>query len=184
MRAVSVTKDDDQYGWGRAWSGEAPDALASPGLYDGIRVKRLAAYAIDFVIIAVLVTVLWVIGIFFVAVTFGLLAPVLTLATALVPLAYHTALVGGPANATVGMQVMNLRVVAWNGNRPGYAQAALQTALFYVSMAISILLVLAVPLFNPRGRCLHDYLAGTVTVNDLHLRRLAAPRRTFEHHSR
>jgi uncharacterized RDD family membrane protein YckC len=175
VRAVSVSKDDEQYGGARAWSGEAPDALASPGLYDGIRVKRLAAYAIDLVIIAVLLTAVWVIGIFFVAVTFGLLAPVLTLATALVPLAYHTALIGGPANATVGMRVMDLRVVAWNGNRPGYAQAALQTVLFYVSMAVATFLVLAVSFFNPRGRCLHDLLAGTVTVNDLHLRRLAAP---------
>lgn len=178
MRAVSVFKmDSDQNGWAGVWSGEAPDALASPELYDGIRVKRLVAYAIDLIIIAVLLTVMWVIGIFFVAVTFGLLTPVLTLATALVPIAYHTALIGGPANATVGMRVMDLRVVAWNGNRPGYAQAALQTVLFYVSLTIATFLVLAISFFNPRGRCLHDLLAGTVTVNDLHLRRLATPER-------
>jgi uncharacterized RDD family membrane protein YckC len=173
VRAVLVSKaDDDDRGRAGAWSGEAPDALASPELYDGIRVKRVVAYVIDLFIIAVLLTVMWVVGVFFVAVSFGLLAPVLALATALFPIAYHTALIGGAANATVGMRVMELRVVAWNGNRPGYAQAALQTVLFYISVTVATFVVLAVSLFNPRGRCLHDLLAGTVTVNDLHLRRL------------
>ncbi len=178
MRAVSVAKtDDNDRGWQRAWSDEAPDALAAPELYDGIRVKRLAAYAIDLLIIAGLLVVIWVIGLFFVTITFGLLAPVLAVATAALPIAYHTVLIGGSANATVGMRVMDLRVVAWNGNRPGYAQAALQTLLFYVSLTIATFLVLAISFFNPRGRCLHDLLAGTVTVNDLHLRRLQAPGR-------
>ncbi|NQV60289.1 MAG: RDD family protein [Alphaproteobacteria bacterium] len=171
MRAVSVSKaDDNQNDRARAWSGEAPDALIWPALYEGIRVKRMVAYAIDLIIIAVLLTVMWMVGIFFVAISFGLLAPVLALATALFPIAYHTSLIGGPASATVGMRVMDLRVVAWNGNRPGYAQAALQTVLFYVSVTIATFLVLTVSLFNPRGRCLHDLLAGTVTINDLHLR--------------
>jgi uncharacterized RDD family membrane protein YckC len=67
---------------------------------------------------------------------------------------------------------MDLRVVAWNGHRPGYAQAALQTVLFIASAAITNFLILGVSFFNPRGRCLHDLLAGTVTVNDPHLRRL------------
>lgn len=174
-RTVSILKtDDDHADWANAWSGEAPDALDAPELYDGIRVKRLVAYAIDLLIITGLLAVMWVIGMFFVAISFGLLWPVLALATALFPIAYHTALIGGSANATVGMRVMDLRVVAWNGNRPGYAQAALQTVLFYASLAIATFLVLAITFFNTRGRCLHDLLAGTVTVNDLHLRRLTA----------
>jgi uncharacterized RDD family membrane protein YckC len=173
MRAVSVSKmDNDGDGRTGAWSGEAPDALALPELYEGIRVKRMVAYAIDLIIVAVLLTALWFIGIFFVAISFGLLTPLLVLASALFPIAYHTALIGGPANATVGMRVMELRVVAWNGNRPGYAQAALQTVLFYLSVTMATFLVLAISLFNPRGRCLHDLLAGTVTVNDLPRRRL------------
>ena len=176
MRAVSVSKADDPYEWPGAWPGGAPDALASPELYDGIRVKRSLAYVIDLIVIAVLLTLMWVVGSIFVAVTFGLLAPILIVATALLPIAYHTVLIGGPANATVGMRVMDLRVVAWNGNRAGYAQAALQTILFYVSLTIATFLILAISFFNRRGRCLHDLLAGTVTVNDLHLRRLRAPR--------
>jgi uncharacterized RDD family membrane protein YckC len=177
VRAISNPKTaNDQNEWARVWSDEAPDALDAPELYDGIRVKRLVAYAIDLLIIAGLLAVMWIVGMFFVAVTFGLLFPVMTVATALLPFAYHTALIGGPSNATVGMRVMDLRVVAWNGDRPGYAQAALQTVLFYASLAIATFLVLALSFFNPRGRCLHDLLAGTVTVNDLHLRRLAASR--------
>ncbi len=172
MRAVTVTKDNS--GQRQAWSQAAPDPLEAPELYDGIRMKRLVAYAIDLIIISILLAGVWVVGMAFSVITLGLLYPVLAMALFILPFAYHTLLIGGASNATVGMRIMDLRVVAWNGNRPGYAQAALQTLLFYGSLTFATLLVLAVSFFNPRGRCLHDLLAGTVTVNDLHLRRLAA----------
>lgn len=175
MRAVSMPKDNSYQGRARAWADAAPDPLEAPELYDGIRVKRLVAYAIDLIIIAVLLVALWVVGSIFALITLGLLYPVLAVAAFILPFAYHTLLIGGGSNATVGMRIMDLRVVAWNGHRPGYAQAALQTFLFYASLAMATFLVLAFSFFNPRGRCLHDFVAGTVTVNDLHLRHLRAP---------
>lgn len=176
MRAISVPKlDGNRDNETKAWPNEAPDPLDAPELYDGIRVKRLIAYLIDISIIVCLWLALWVFGSVFALITLGLLFPVLSLAAFLLPFAYHTLLIGGASNATVGMRGMDLRVVAWNGHRPGYAQAALQTVLFIASAAITNFLILGVSFFNPRGRCLHDLLAGTVTVNDLHLRRLGAP---------
>ena len=41
--------------------------------------------------------------------------------------------------------------------------AGLLTLLFYASMALTGLLLI-VAFFNERGRCLHDYLSGTITV--------------------
>ena len=175
MRAVSTTKDDDYHSRPRAWPEAAPDPSEAPELYDGIRFKRLIAYAIDLIIITLLMVGLWVVGSFFAIITLGLLYPVLAAAAFVLPFAYHTLLIGGAANATVGMRMMDLRVVAWNGHSPSYAQAAMQTFLFYASLAFATFLVLAISLFNARGRCLHDLLAGTVTVNDLHLRRLRTP---------
>ncbi len=175
MRAVLSPNDEIHHGRTRFWADTAPDPLAAPELYDGIRIKRLVAYAIDLIIIAVLLVAFWVVGSFFALITLGLLYPVLALAAFILPFAYHTLLIGGGANATVGMRIMDLRVVAWNGHRPGFAQAALQTFLFYASLAFATFLVLGISFFNSRGRCLHDLLAGTVTVNDLHLRRLQSP---------
>jgi uncharacterized RDD family membrane protein YckC len=176
VRAVLSPKDSDYHSQARAWAHEAPDPLEAPELYDGIRVKRLIAYGIDFIVISMLLVAVWVIGSFFAIITLGLLFPVLALAAFVLPFAYHILLIGGASNATLGMRIMDLRVVAWNGHRPGYPQAALQILLFFGSISIATPLVLALSFFNPRGRCLHDFLAGTVTVNNLHLARLWAPR--------
>jgi uncharacterized RDD family membrane protein YckC len=81
-----------------------------------------------------------------------------------VPLAYHTWLIGGPSSATVGMQIMGVEVRTWDGRRPGYVQAALQTVVFYTSVALTSWLILLVALFNPRRRCLHDFLCGTIVI--------------------
>ena len=176
MRAVLSPKDSDYHSHARAWADEAPDPLEAPELYDGIRVKRLIAYGIDFIIISLLLVAAWVIGSIFAIITLGLLFPVLVMAAFVLPFAYHILQLGGASNATVGMRIMNLRVVAWNGHRPGYPQAAFQILLFFGSISIATPLVLALSFFNARGRCLHDFLAGTVTINDLHLDRLRAPR--------
>ncbi|MBT4491167.1 MAG: RDD family protein [Rhodospirillaceae bacterium] len=173
MRAVSKSEDNSSRPRARAWPETPPHPLEAPELYDGIRIKRLIAYAIDVVIISVSLVVFWAVGSFFLVISFGLLLPILALAAFLLPFTYHTLLIGGNGNATVGMRIMELRVVAWNGNSPSYAQAALQTFLFYASLAVATLLVLVVSFFNPRGRCLHDLLAGTVTINDLRLDRLS-----------
>jgi len=148
------------------WQDEAPDPLDVPGLYEGVRLRRIFAYLIDLVIIGALLLLLWFVGMFFVALTLGLLYPVLMVAMALVPFLYHATTIGGYHDATVGMRLMDLRVVAWDGYSPGYAQAALQTILFYASIALTNTLILLVSLFNARGRCLHDFFAGTVVIND------------------
>ena len=91
--------------------------------------------------------------------------PLVGLGAVLLPLAYHGFFIGSPGNATPGMRVMGVRVLAWNGNEVSYPQAIAQTLLFYATVPLTHGLVLLVSLFNERGRCLHDLLCGTVVVN-------------------
>ncbi len=63
------------------------------------------------------------------------------------------------------MRALGLKVAVWNGRSPSYAQALLQTLLFYATVPATNGLVLLVSLCNDRGRCLHDILCGTVVVN-------------------
>ena len=67
-------------------------------------------------------------------------------------------------SATPGMRWQGIELRTWDGRRPGYIQGALQTILFYVTTAAITPLVLLVPFFNERRRCLHDYFCGTVFV--------------------
>jgi uncharacterized RDD family membrane protein YckC len=158
LRIRRWNEDDDD--------GDFIDPFTDEGLFDGIRSKRVLAYLIDIFIIAAAVIALWVVGSFAVVLTFGLAKPLLLLASALLPLAYHTLTIGGRRHATFGMRALDLRVVCWNGNNPDYFQAALQTVLFYFSLSVTSVLILLVSLFNDRGRCLHDYLSGCVVIND------------------
>jgi uncharacterized RDD family membrane protein YckC len=145
---------------------EFVDPFTSEGLFDGIRSKRVLAYLIDVAIIVLALVALWTVGVFAVVLTLGLAKPLLVLATALLPLAYHTWTIGGPRHATFGMRALDLKVVCWNGNSPDYLQACVQTVVFYLSLSLTSVLILLVALFNGRGRCLHDYLSGCLVINE------------------
>ncbi len=148
------------------WFPPPYDMFDDLGLFGAIRSRRICAYLIDIVIILLLATALWIVGSVFVVISFGTLAPLLALAGALLPLAYHTWMIGGRGQATLGMRAMGLRAYTWHGHPPSYAQAAIVTAVFYGSMTLTSGLILLVAVFNPRGRLLHDYICGMVFVRE------------------
>lgn len=147
-----------------AWQGTAPDPLADPALYDGIRSRRVFGYFIDVAIIVVIAMAIWFALVFAGIVTFGLLLPLVPIAVAVVPIAYHSLFVGGPRSATWGMQMFDVEVRSWTGHRPTLLQAFLMTALFLVSIGLTGFIILLVSLFNGRGRTAHDLLSGTVVI--------------------
>ena len=141
-----------------AWTQE-PDPLSRPELFDGVMFRRVIAYLIDVTILSGAVLFLW----FLVVVTLGLLGPIAALVTPVIPIAYHSLLIGGPNSATIGMRMMGIEVRRLDGGRPDLGLALMQTLLFYATLALTGLLLI-VALFNDRRRCLHDWLSGTVTV--------------------
>lgn len=143
---------------------EPPDPEAYPALYDGVVWRRVLGYAIDVAIIAVFIAIAWIVFPILWAISFGLLTPLLVVAIALIPVAYHTFFIGGPKSATPGMQVFDIEVWSIDGRRPGYAQAFLVTVAFYVTIALTGWFILLVALFNRRRRCVHDFLCGTVVT--------------------
>lgn len=151
----------------RSWD----DPWLHPEAFQIITIKRIIAYLIDFTTVGLIVVLTWfAFGILGLA-TFGLLLPLQALAVALVPLAYHILLIAGPASATLGMRAVGIRVVSIapdreEGGRPTLFQAMIQTVGFFGSIAMTGSLILVVALFNARRRTLHDWMAGTVVVND------------------
>lgn len=142
----------------------ASESFAWPAqAFDGIIMARCLAFLADLLVVCVLLILASVVFGILGILTFGLLWPGAAL-TPLIALAYFTFTLGGRQSATPGMRWQGIELRAWNGKRPGYLQAALQTILFYVTVAVGTVLVLIVPFFNPRRRCLHDYLCGTVFV--------------------
>jgi uncharacterized RDD family membrane protein YckC len=150
--------------WGDPWG--------HPRYYMGITVRRVYAYLLDMVVVGLLWGMVFIASIILGALTFGLLWPALMIVLGLVPIAYHTLTIAGPRCATLGMRVAGIKVMSiapgaeQEGGRPTLLQAMIQTVGFYGSVALTCLLILLVALFNPRRRALHDFLAGTVVVND------------------
>jgi uncharacterized RDD family membrane protein YckC len=141
-----------------------PDPAALPEAYEGVLPRRVLAYFVDLCVIGVLVVLIWIVFAVLWVLSLGLLGPVLWFLFGLIPLAYHTLLLSGPRSATVGMRLFDLELRSATGERPGFLQALLQTALFYITVGATCSLILLVALLNRHKRTLHDMLAGTVMV--------------------
>ncbi|WP_290808391.1 RDD family protein [Ferrovibrio sp.] len=143
------------------------DPFSDPAQFEGLLWRRSLAYVVDLCVLLCLLLLYKVALVFFTVITFGLATPLLVLLAAAIPVAYHTLTIGGPGSATLGMRLFGLQVRIWNGGKPGYIQALLHTAVFYVTTSFTGGLILLWPLFSNRRRCLHDQLCGTMVVRRL-----------------
>ena len=172
----------------RAWrngGGVQPHAFnpdLQPELFRGVAVRRVLAFLIDLVVVAIPV----ILGYLFIAV-FGLLT--LGLGWALFWLAwpasvvwaivYYGASIGGPHSATLGMRVMDLELRTWYGASGYFVLGAMHAVLFWVSISFLTPLIVLVGLFNGRRRLLHDFVLGTVVINSSVRNPVAQPARGF-----
>ena len=146
-----------------SYSEEEP-LFIDPALFEGVALRRIFAYAIDVLLIAMLggivALVLGMIGIL----TLGLVTPLSVFILALLPVLYHAGLIsyyGG----TPGMSLLDLSVRSTSdGEAADPLQAVIMTVLFYVSVAATSWLILVVALFNRRRRTMHDYFSSTIVL--------------------
>jgi uncharacterized RDD family membrane protein YckC len=158
------------------------DPELEPELFRGVLTRRVFAFLIDLVVLSVPV----ILGYAFIAV-FGLLTLGLGWvlfwlawpASVIWAIVYYGASLGGPHSATVGMRVMDLELRTWYG-APGYfVLGAMHAVLFWVSISFLSPLVVLVGLFNARRRLLHDFVLGTVIINNAVRSPVGQPARTF-----
>jgi uncharacterized RDD family membrane protein YckC len=148
------------------------DRLQNPSLYDGVLLRRCVACVLDWVVLFCLFILGHLATCTTAVFTFGMLTPLAILIVALLPILYGTWTIGGWANATPGMRVMDLTVRTWQGDKPQFAQGLLMTMLFYVTTIPLGGLLLLYALFDQRLRCIHDHLSGTIVVRRSVLRPL------------
>jgi uncharacterized RDD family membrane protein YckC len=132
-------------------------------LTDGVLSRRVFAWLIDALVIALILIALWFVLFLFGLLTLGLGLPLLGVLP-FVPFCYHLLFVAAPASATPGQQAFGL-VVRRNDDlgRPTPVQAFIFTLVFYLTLATSGLLLLFA-LFTIRNRTLHDLASGLVVV--------------------
>lgn len=147
------------------------DPWRQPEYFLGVPERRVIAFLIDLVVISVPV-VLAVMFIFvFGIVTLGLgfvLFALLPPATAIWALFYYGITMGGPRSATIGMRAVDLQVRTWYGAPCYFLLGAVHALVFWLTVTTLSPLVAVVGLLNDRRRLLHDFVLGTVVVNNEH----------------
>jgi uncharacterized RDD family membrane protein YckC len=77
------------------------------------------------------------------------------------------------------MRMMDLKLRTWYG-APGYfVLGAMHAVCFWISVTVVSPFVLLLGLFNSRRRLLHDFVLGTVVINNSVRSQLAEPVRPY-----
>lgn len=134
---------------------------------EGVLGRRLGAYLVDLMIIGGLMLLIGFAILILGFITFGVgwwLSAILIPGTVIL---YSAVTLGGPAQATLGMRMANLRAVdAATGGPVGMLTAAIHALLFYVSAGTFVLLAfdVLVGLLRPDRRMGRDLLVGLVVI--------------------
>jgi uncharacterized RDD family membrane protein YckC len=147
----------------------AYDPMRNPELFDGVLPRRVVAFVIDVIVIAIPVVLaamfVFAIGL----VTFGLgwgLFWLFPPGTVIWTLVYFGMTLGGPRSATVGMRIMDLEMRTWYGAPAYFVLGAVHAIGFWLTVSLLTPFILLVCFFNERRRLLHDILLGTVVINN------------------
>ena len=147
----------------------AYDPVTHPEMFEGVLARRVVAFVIDFVIIAIPVVLAAMFIFAFGIVTLGLgwvlywLLPPGAVVWALV---YFGVTLGGPRSATIGMRTMDLEMRTWYGAPAYFVLGAVHAIVFWFSVSALTPFILLVAFFNERRRLLHDILLGIVVINN------------------
>ena len=150
----------------------AYDPAANPELFDGVLARRLIAFVIDLLILAIpvvfgalfmLATTIATLGI--AAIFFAILSPLFWPLIVVWAICYYGFTFGSPASATIGMRVMDLEMRTWYGAPAYFVLGCVHAIVYWVTVSFLTPFVLLVGFFNARGRLLHDILVGTVVIN-------------------
>ncbi|MDI1347270.1 MAG: RDD family protein [Pseudolabrys sp.] len=145
------------------------DPVLNPELFEGVLARRVVAFLIDFLVIAIPVALAAMFIFAFGIVTLGFgwaLYWLLPPASVIWAIAYFGASLGGPRSATIGMRVMELEMRTWYGAPAYFVLGAVHAVAFWFSVSAFTPFVLLVAFFNQRKRLLHDIVLGTVIINN------------------
>ena len=147
----------------------AYDPARNPELFDGVLARRVVAFLIDFVIIAVPIVMGAMFIFAFGVVTLGLgwaLYWLLPPASVIWAIVYFGLTLGSPRSASIGMRIMDLEMRTWYGAPAYFVLGAVHAIAFWFTVSFFTPFVLLVAFFNRRRRLLHDILLGTVVINN------------------
>ena len=147
----------------------AYDPVTQPELFEGVLARRIVAFVIDVVILAVPLVLAAMFIFAFGIVTLGLgwaLFFLIPPAAVIWAIVYFGLTLAGPESATIGMRAVDLEMRTWYGAPAYFVLGAVHAVLFWLTVSTLTPFILLVAFFNERRRLLHDILLGTVVINN------------------
>jgi uncharacterized RDD family membrane protein YckC len=130
---------------------------------DGVRTRHLMALGLDFIVVSVVATLLYLL---LLVLTLGLSLFFLPPLWPIVAFFYSGVSMSGPRHATPGMRAMGLEARLYDTGAPlPFLNAAAHGAFFYLSGFFP--LIYLVTLVDPEKRFLHDILSGVIVTRRL-----------------
>jgi uncharacterized RDD family membrane protein YckC len=117
----------------------AYDPSANPELFEGVLARRVVAFTIDMIVIAIPLVLAWIFIFVFGLLTFGLgwmLFWMLSPASVVWALAYYGMTLGSEGSATLGMRAMDLQMRTWYGARAYFVLGAVHAVVFWLSVTM------------------------------------------------
>jgi uncharacterized RDD family membrane protein YckC len=133
--------------------------LPARAVLEGVRTRRLMALGVDFVVVSILASALFVV---LFVMTLGLSLFFLPHLWPLVAFFYSGLSMSGGGHGTPGMRAMGLQVTLTNGAPVPFLNAAAHGVMFYISWLMPP--VFLVTLVDGEKRFLHDILSGVVVT--------------------
>jgi uncharacterized RDD family membrane protein YckC len=148
---------------------DAYDPVTQPEYFEGVLSRRVIAFLVDMAILTVAMTAIVLFIAIFGLVTLGvgwllffLIGPIFVV----LAIVYFGSTLASPASATLGMRAVDLEMRLWYGAPMYFLLGAVHVIVFWISVSVFTPLILLLGLFNGRKRLLHDFICGTVVVND------------------
>lgn len=132
--------------------------------YSGVLSRRVFAFVIDYIIVALLCVPAAVIVFFLGVLTLGLGFALFPAIFVIVAVLYFGMTLGSSAQATPGMRAAGIAMARTDGRRIDFLISTVHIVLFWIINSVLTPLILLAGLFTERSRLVHDMLLGTVIV--------------------
>jgi uncharacterized RDD family membrane protein YckC len=131
-----------------------------------VRRRRILAFFVDYLTVGILSFLAGIIVFFAGIITFGAAWLIYLVLVPLVAIAYIGMTLGGPKQATIGMQMFSLRIEADSGRPVDPMTAIMHGIIFWAAHIMLTPFMLLVSMFSTRKRLIQDILLGTVILRD------------------
>jgi uncharacterized RDD family membrane protein YckC len=141
-----------------------PDPATAPELFDGVLTRRVFAFVVDVVLLAMIVAAVCLVGFIAGFFSFGVAWLFIPIVVPFAILSYYSGTLGSASRATVGMAMMDLVLVPARGYPLNGWAILIHPLVFWVTVWVAWPISLVVALLTPRRQMVQDLVTGTLML--------------------